>query len=169
MLAATRDETVKNKATLRRVSDTQLEITRVFRAPPRLVYDAWTKPELVSRWWAPASRGVTLVECRADVRVGGTYRYVLQRTPEEQYAFSGTYRELSPPGRLVYTQCFEPFPDPGVLTITFAELSGGFTLMTSQETYPSKDALDMAIGNGMEDGMAETLDQLDALVSSLRG
>src|SRR5215468_5755592 len=87
--------------------DRAIVIARTFDAPPRVVFDAWTKPELVRRWWAPKSRGVALMVCEADVRVGGAYRYVLGRDAEE-LAFSGTYREVTPYSRLVYSQVFEP-------------------------------------------------------------
>src|SRR5258705_6618823 len=84
--------------------DRELVITRTFNGPPRIVFDAWTRPELVRRWWAPAALGVTIVSCDADVRVGGTYRYVLRNSGGGEVAFSGTYTEGAPPTRLVYTQ-----------------------------------------------------------------
>jgi uncharacterized protein YndB with AHSA1/START domain len=152
---------------MERTSDTEIVITRTFRAPPDIVFDAWTKPEHVRRWWAPASRGVTLVECDADVRPGGAYRYVLARGDTERYAFSGKYREIARPTRLVYTQSFEPMPGAAVVTVSFEERDGS-TVLVAHEVYPSKEALDAALASGMEEGMRDTMDQLDELVASLR-
>jgi uncharacterized protein YndB with AHSA1/START domain len=132
------------------------------------LFDAMTKPELLRRWWAPRSLGVELFECTGDVRVGGAYRYVFGRRGEPAMAFSGVYRELVPGERLVYTQIFEQMRDAGeaVVTATF-EAHDGATQLTQRELYPSKQALDGAIASGMEHGMRESFDQLDALVSDL--
>ena len=150
-------------------SDRQLLIERTFNGPPHLVFAAWTKADLVRQWWAPKSHGVTLSECTADVRVGGKYRYVMRMRDGSEVGFSGEYTELSPPSRLVYTQCFEPMAEAGfvTITVTFAPLPGGKTRLSSRELYPSKEALDAALASGMEHGMRETLDQLDALLPSL--
>lgn len=153
-------------ASVVRVSDCEILITRAFAAEAARVYEAWTNPELVRRWWAPAGRGVTMLVCEAEVAVGGRYRYVIGGSGGDQYAFSGTYLELAPPGRLVYTQVFEAFPDgEATVTVTFEE-HGGVTTMTAHERYPSKEALDGALLAGMEEGMAETYAQLDALLAS---
>lgn len=151
-----------------RTSDRELTIRRVFRARPRTVFDAMTKPELLRRWWAPRSLGVELFECEADVRVGGKYRYVFGRPGEPRMAFSGVYRELVPGERAVYTQIFEPMPDAGegLITATYEPYDGG-TLLTQRELYPSKAVLDGAIASGMERGMRETLEQLTALLPTL--
>jgi uncharacterized protein YndB with AHSA1/START domain len=151
-----------------RTSDRELVIRRTFRARPRLVFDAFTKPELLQRWWAPCSLGVKLVEVTADVRVGGRYRYVFGRPGEPPVAFSGTYREVEPGARLVYTQIFEPFPDTGdgIITSTFED-ADGWTRFIQRELYPSKEVLDGAIASGMERGMRETLEQLEALLPTL--
>lgn len=149
--------------------DREMIITRTFRAPPRIVYDVWTNPEHVKRWWAPASRGAEIVSCVADVRAGGHYRYVT-RASEGEFAFSGEYVELTPPSRLVYTQIFEPMADAGavVVTITFEAVEGGArTRLVSRELYPSKEALEMALSTGMEEGLRETLDQLETLALTL--
>jgi uncharacterized protein YndB with AHSA1/START domain len=159
----------RNRTTLERTSDTELVITRTFNARPHIVFDALTKPEYVRRWWAPASHGVMMGECTAEVRVGGTYRYVLARA-EEEFAFSGRYLELEPPRRIVYTQRFEAIPvemGEAVITMTL-EADGDGTRMVSHERYPSKEALDGALASGMEGGMRETYEQLEDLVSSLR-
>ena len=99
---------VANRTSLARVSDRELVIERRFNGPARIVFDAWTRPELVSRWWAPRALGVTVVSCDGDVRVGGRYRYVLKPRQAAVIAFSGEYREVTPHTRLVYTTAFEP-------------------------------------------------------------
>ncbi|MEO8703935.1 MAG: SRPBCC family protein [Kofleriaceae bacterium] len=153
---------------MERASDRELVIRRVFRARPSLVFDAMTKPELLRRWWAPRSLGVELFDVEADVRVGGRYRYVFGRANEPTMAFSGVYREVVHGVRVVYTQIFEPMPNTGdgVITSTFEEVPGG-TLLVSRELYPSKEVLDGAIASGMERGMRETLEQLEALLPEL--
>jgi uncharacterized protein YndB with AHSA1/START domain len=150
-------------------SDRQILIERTFNGPPPLVFAAWTRADLVRQWWAPRSHGVTLSECTADVRVGGKYRYVMRLRDGSEVGFSGEYLELSPPARLVYTQCFEPMAAAGfvTVTVTFEALPGGKTRLSSRELYPSKEALDAALSSGMEHGMRETMDQLDALLPTL--
>lgn len=149
--------------------DREIVISRTFRAPPRIVFDAWTKPELVRRWWAPKSLGAEITGCEADVRVGGTYRYVT-RAAEGEFAFIGEYTEITPPSRLVYTQVFEPMADAGaaVVTVTFEDDGSGNTRLVSRELYPSKEIREAVLASGMEHGMRETMDQLDELVASLR-
>src|SRR3954452_4263695 len=107
----------KNRTTVDRKSERELVVTRTFNAPARIVFEAWTKPELLKRWWAPCSRGVTLVECEAEVRVGGTYRYAFGPDAEHLMVFSGTYLEVTPHTRLVYTQLFEPQREAGAAVI----------------------------------------------------
>lgn len=142
--------------------DREIVISRTFRAPPRLVFEAWTDARHVRRWWAPKTRA-EIVDVTADVRVGGKYRYVL-RAHGNEFAFSGEYREVAPPTRLVYTQVFEAFPDmPAIITVTF-EAAAGHTRLVSRELYPSPEAREAALSSGMEDGMRETMDQLDELV-----
>ncbi len=163
-----------NRTSVERSSDRELTITRTFNAPPRIVFDAWTNAELVKRWWAPVSLGVSIVSCEADVRVGGRYRYVLKPAKSEAFAFSGTYREVTPYSRLVYTTFFEPGLTPpkdeseaAVVTVTFEE-DGDRTHLVARELYPSKEVLDGAIATGMEHGLRETMDLLGELVESLR-
>ncbi len=147
--------------------DREIVISRTFRAPPRIVFEAWTDARHVRRWWAPKSRA-EIVEVTADVRVGGEYRYVL-RAHGNEFAFSGEYREVTPPTRLVYTQVFEAFPDsPAIITVTFEDAPGGHTRLVSRELYPSPEAREAALSSGMEDGMREALDQLDELVAAQR-
>lgn len=158
----------KNLTTMELGPDREIVISRTFNGPARIVFDAWTRPELVRRWWAPKCHMVTLVGCEADVRVGGQYRYVLQPQDGEAFAFSGEYTEVTPHRRLVYTQVFEPMRDAGhvVVTVTFEE-RGGKTHLVSHELYPSREAREAALSSGMESGMRETMDQLDELVASL--
>jgi uncharacterized protein YndB with AHSA1/START domain len=161
-----------NRTTLELRSDREIVIARMFNGPARIVFDAWTTPELVQRWWAPKSREVSIVSCEADVKAGGSYRYVLRHKGNE-FAFSGNYIEVTPPSRLVYTQIFEPTAggaapnDEGILiTVTFDERDGK-THLLSHSLCPSKDVRDAIIASGMEQGMRETMDQLDALVATL--
>lgn len=156
-----------NQTTMDLVGDRDIVIARTFHGPARIVFDAWTKPEYVRRWWAPASLGVSMASCDADVRAGGSYRYVLQ-TPQGRITFSGVYREVTPPTRLVYTQIFEEHPegDPVIVTVTFEERDGK-THMVSHERYPSPEVRELVLASGMEHGMRETMDQLDALVATL--
>ncbi|WP_338863752.1 SRPBCC family protein [Myxococcus stipitatus] len=156
-----------NDTSMAMPSEREIVLTRTFRAPPRIVFEAWTQAEFVKRWWAPKSRGVELVECRADVQVGGTYRYVL-RAEGNEFGFNGKYVEINRHSRLVYTQIFEPFPDSSLLiTVTFEEHEGQ-TRLRSHELYPTKEARDATIASGMESGMRETMNQLDELVATLR-
>ena len=155
-----------NPTLVERRSARELVVTRAFAAPARVVFDAWTRPEYLRRWWAPCSRGVKLLECTADVRVGGAYRYVFGRPGEPAMAFSGTYSEVVVPTRLVFTQVFEPMADVGaaIVTTTFTE-QGARTVLEIHQLFPSKEALDGAVASGMEDGMRETFDQLATVVA----
>jgi uncharacterized protein YndB with AHSA1/START domain len=143
----------------RRESDRELVITRTFDAPPRIVFEAWTKPELLRRWWAPKSSGMTLVSCEADVRVGGRYRFVFGQGME----FFGRYLEVTPFSRLVWTN-EEGTGGESITTVTFEERDGK-TLLVLHELHPSKEALDANIG--VEAGLRETFQQLDELLVSL--
>jgi uncharacterized protein YndB with AHSA1/START domain len=156
---------MKNRTTLERTSDRELVITRTINGPARLVFDAWTKPELLQQWWVPKSYGLSLISCEADVRVGGKYRLVFSHQGAEPMAFYGTYLEVVPCSRLVWTN--EEGGDAGqVTTVTFEE-NAGKTLVTLHELYPSKEALDAARASGVEPGTLESFDQLDQLVVSL--
>jgi uncharacterized protein YndB with AHSA1/START domain len=169
MLLARGDGAARNETTMERTSDRELVVTRMFNGPAHIVFDAWTRPELLKRWWAPKSVGVSLFECESDLRVGGTYRYAFGRDPPNPEVFSGRYMEVSPSSRLVLTQLYERMRNAGeaVVTATFEE-SEGKTRLTLHQLFPNKKALEGAIASGMEHGMRETLDQLDALVASLR-
>lgn len=151
-----------------RASDRELVLRRTFRARPQIVFDAMTKAELIRRWWAPRSLGVELFSCEAEVRAGGSYRYVFGRPGQPPMAFSGVYKEVVPGARLCYTQIFEPMREAGegLITATFEAHDGG-TRLTQRELYPSKEVLDGAIASGMERGMRETLEQLEVLLREL--
>jgi uncharacterized protein YndB with AHSA1/START domain len=147
-----------------RKSDRELVITRTFNAPVRLVFQAWTTPELIKRWWAPKSSGMALLSCEADVRAGGRYRFEFGREGSKpMMAFFGKYIEVIPNARLVWTN--EESDEGPVSTLTFEEKDGKTVLVLS-EIYPSKQALDASIA-GMEDGMPETFAQLDELLVTL--
>jgi uncharacterized protein YndB with AHSA1/START domain len=156
--------TVKNPTTVERKSDREFVVTRTFDAPARLVYEAWTKPELLKQWWAPKSIGIPLLSCEADVRVGGGYRIVFGREGSETMAFFGKYLEVTPPSRLVWTND-EGEGGQAVTTVTFEE-KGGKTLLVLHEVHPSKEATDEGIGFG--EGLRESFGQLDELLVTLR-
>ena len=158
----------RNETTVERTSDRELLVTRTFDAPARMVFDAWTKPELLKRWWAPKSFGVSLFECEQDLRVGGAYRFAFGRDPKNPEVFSGRYVEVDPPSRLVLTQVYERMAHVGDVVVTAAfEESEGRTRLTLHQLFPSKEALEGALASGMERGMRVTLDQLDELVASM--
>ena len=158
----------RNETIVERTGDRGLVVIRAFNAPGHIVFDAWTKPELLKRWWAPKSFGVSLFECEQDVRVGGAYRFAFGRDPKNPEVFSGRYLEVNPPSRLVLTQVYERMAHAGevVVTATFEE-SQGRTRLTLHQLFPSKEALEGALASGMERGMRATLDQLDELVASM--
>src|SRR5271170_209912 len=154
---------MKNPTTLERKSERELVLTRTFNGPARIVFEAWTKPELLKRWWVPKSAGVSLLSCELDVRVGGRYRFELGHVDSKPMAFFGRYIEVIPHSRLVWTN--EESEDGAVTTVTFEE-KGGKTLLVMHELYPSREALDRTIA-GMEGGMRETFEQLDELLVTL--
>jgi uncharacterized protein YndB with AHSA1/START domain len=154
---------MKNRTTVERKSERELVVTRTFDGPARIVFEAWTKPELFKRWWAPKSTGVSLLSCEMDVRVGGGYRLEFGHGASASMAFFGRYIEVTPHSRLAWTN--DESDDAPVTTVTFEE-KGGKTLLVLHELYPSKEALDGAIA-GMEDGMPEQFEQLDELLDTL--
>ena len=152
---------VKNRTTVERKSDREVVVTRTINGPARVVFEAFTKAELLERWWVPRSMGMTLLSCEVDARVGGRYRLVFDHGGPEPAAFFGTYVEVEPCSRLAWTN--EEGGEGGpVTTVTFEE-EGGRTLVVLHERYPSKEALDAA-GTGAADAMVETFDQLDELL-----
>ncbi|MBZ9885475.1 SRPBCC domain-containing protein [Mesorhizobium sp. CA10] len=152
------------RTTVERRSDRELVVTRTFDAPARIVFEAWTKPELFKRWWAPKSMGMILRSCEMDVRVGGGYRLAFGHDASNPAEFFGRYIEVVPYSRLAWTN--DEGGDGGpVTTVTFEE-KGGKTLLVMHELYPSKEALDAA-GTGAADAMGETFGQLDELLLTL--
>jgi uncharacterized protein YndB with AHSA1/START domain len=155
-----------NDTAVERTSDQETVVTRRFNAPARLVFKAWTTPELLLKWWTPKSFDITFVSCEVDARTGGGYKFVF-RVPsmEQPMAFFGKYLEVVPDVRLVWTN-EEGGEDGPVTTVTFEEHGGG-TLLTVHDRYPSKKALDDAIATESMNGFGETFDQLDALLPEL--
>ena len=154
---------MKNRTTVERNSERELVVTRTFNAPARLVFEAWTTPELLKRWWVPKSMGISLLSYEAEVRTGGKYRFVYPGDPKPM-EFFGRYIEVTPHSRIVWTN--DEGGDGGsVTTVTFEE-KGGKTLVVVRDLYPSKEALDAA-GTGMADAMHETFEQLDELLVTL--
>jgi uncharacterized protein YndB with AHSA1/START domain len=153
----------KHGTTAERTSDRELVVTRSVDAPPRIVFEAWTKPELFQRWWTPKSFGITLISYEADVRTGGGYRLVMGHPSSEQpMAFFGRYIEVTPPSRLVWTN--EEDGEAGqITTVTFEETNGA-TRVVVHEFYPSKASLDEAMASGSTSGWGEQFAQLDELI-----
>ena len=157
---------MKGKATVQRTSDRELVVSRTVGGPARIVFEAWTKPELFQQWWVPKSFPISLLSCELDVRVGGGYRLVFENAGSTM-EFFGRYLEVAPASRLVWTND-EGDAEP-VTTVTFEEMDGK-TVVTVHELYPSKNALDDAIASGSAGlyGMPESLEQLDKLLVTLR-
>jgi uncharacterized protein YndB with AHSA1/START domain len=153
---------MENRTTVERKSERELVVMRTFNSSARLVFEAWTKPELFSQWWVPKSMGMTLLSCEMDARVGGRYRLEFAHG-DSQAAFFGTYKEVTPHSRLAWTN--EESAEGSVTTVTFEERDGK-TLLVLHELYPSKEALDAA-GIGAADAMVETFAQLDELLVTL--
>lgn len=155
-----------NHTTAERKTDRELVTTRTFDAPVRLVFKAWTTLELFQRWWVPKAFGLTLDSFEADYRVGGKYRLVFSH-PEapEPMAFFGTYLEVTPNTRLVWTneEAGEPFQ---VTTVTFEEMDGK-TILVVTDLFPSKDFLDQAIDSGATGALPEQFEQLDVILAEM--
>ncbi len=155
---------MKNRTTVERRSDREVVVTRTFDCPARLLFEAWTKPELFKQWWVPKSMGMFLRSCEMDVRVGGGYRLVFGDEASSPAEFFGRYLEVVPSSRLVWTN--EEGGDGGpVTTVTFEE-NGGKTLLVMHELHSSKEALDAA-GTGAAEALSETFEQLDELLVGL--
>ena len=155
---------MNSRTTVERTSDRELVATRTFDEPARMVFEAWTKPELIMRWWAPASFGITFLSCETDVRTGGSYRFVFGHPASEQpVTFFGRYIEVTPPSRLVWTN--EEEEDGAVTTVTFEEKDGR-TRVVVHDLYPSKAALDEAIASESTGAWPEQFDALDELLGT---
>jgi len=153
---------IKNRTTVERKSEREIVVTRIFNAPARIVFEAWTTPELFKQWWAPKSMGMSLLSCEMDVRTGGKYGLVFGHDASKPTEFYGRYIEVTPHSRLVWTN--DESDNGAVTTVTFEE-KGGKTLLVLHELYPSKEAFEAE--HGMEDVMGETFEQLDELLVTL--
>jgi len=161
-MAAKRETDSRTQA--ERESERELVVTRIFDAPPRIVFEAWTKPELLQRWWTPKSFGIVFLSCELDVRTGGGYRFVFRHGDSKPMEFFGRYLEVTPPSRLVWTN--EEAGDGGSITTVTFEEQGGKTLLVMHDLYPSKEALDAAIASGSTMGTDEMFAQLDELLAA---
>ena len=154
---------VMNRTVVKRKSDRELVVTRTFDAPAHIVFEAWSKPELFKVWWVPKSVGMSLVSCDMDIRTGGKYRLVFSHPDFDQpMAFFGTYREVTPHKRIVWTN--EDSDQGAVTTVTFEETAGK-TLLTLHEIYPTNAALEEALA-GSAEGLPEQFAQLDELLAA---
>jgi uncharacterized protein YndB with AHSA1/START domain len=154
---------MKNPTAVERKSEREMVITRTFNGPARLVFEAWTKPELFKRWWVPKSAGLKLLSCEMDVRVGGGYRLEFDVGAAKPLAFFGRYLEVTPHSRLAWTN--DEGGEGGAVSTVTLEEKGGKTLLVMHELHASKEALDAALGS--YDGMGETFEQLDELLVTL--
>lgn len=154
---------VQDRTAVERKSDRELVVTRLFDAPPHLVFKAWAEPELFRRWWVPKDAGITLLSCEMDVRTGGKYRLEFAAGGSDRMAFYGKYLEVVPGERVVWTN--EEGDEGAVTTVTFDD-QGGKTLLTFHELYPSKEALDEAM-TGAAVALPTQLDQLDELLLTI--
>jgi len=153
-------------------TDEQILITREFDAPKHLVYEAWTTPELVKRWWNAKRGEVTIAEI--DLRIGGAWRYVMIADGGFEVGFHGEYREIVPNERIVSTETYEGLPaevpeEQGTTlnTVTFTEIDGR-TTVTLLVQAPSRESRDAILDSGMEAGLQDALDLLEEVASSLR-
>lgn len=159
--------TLKQKTTIERTSDREVVVTRTIHAPARIVFEAWSKAEHFERWWVPKSIPCRLLSCTMDVRTGGSYRLVFAMDGHPDMAFFGTYVEVTPPSRIVWTNDENGEGKGPVSTVTFEERDGK-TLVVMRELHPTKEALDAAMASGSLDGTSETLDQLEEHVATLQ-
>lgn len=154
-----------SRTAIERTSERELVVTRTIDGPRDAVFEAWTDAELFRQWWVPKSAGINLLSCEVDARVGGGYRLTFDNGTAEPMAFFGTYLEVTPPTRLVWTN-EEGDEGPVVTTVTFEDQGAG-TRLVVHDRYPSKEALDAAIASGATSWNEETFDQLDELLVSL--
>ena len=157
---------MKNTGTLKVTTPTDREIvlTRVFDAPRHMVFDAFTKPELLKRWFGP--RGWSLVVCEVDLKVGGGFRFVLRGPDGKEMGMRGVYREITPPEGSVHVETFDDYPTAeSLVTAVFVE-QGGKTTLTATILYPSQAVRDAVVKSGMEHGAAESYDKLAELLAS---
>lgn len=155
---------MKNTGTLKVTlpSDREILLTRVFDAPRQMVFDAFTKPELLKRWFGPC--GHSLAVCEVDFRVGGGFRFVLEDPKGQKMGMRGTYKEIAQPERTVHMESFDDYPGESQVTAVFTEENGKTTL-NATVLYPSKEVRDIVIQMGMEHGAAESYDKLAELLA----
>ncbi|MEQ1715792.1 MAG: SRPBCC family protein [Hyphomicrobium sp.] len=157
---------MKKLTTVERSSELELAVTRTFNAPARILFEAWTKPELFKRWWVPRSCGLSFLSCEMDVRVGYGYRLEFGHPASEQpMAFFGRYLEVTPHTRLVWTN--DEGGDGGPVTTVIFEETDGETYISKHDLYPSKEALDAEIASGSTSAAGEQFEQLDELLVNL--
>jgi len=156
---------MKNTGTLRVTtpSDREIVLTRIFDAPRDLVFDAFSKPELLKRWFGP--RGWSLVVCEVDFKVGGGFRFVLRGPDGKEMGMRGVYKEIVPPERSVQMESFDDYPGESQVTAVLVE-QGGKTTLTATVLYPSREVRDIVLKSGMEHGAAESYDKLAELLAS---
>ena len=148
-------------------SDTEITLTRLFDAPRRLVFEAMTRPEHIRHWWGNLGEGYSVPVCEVDLRVGGKWRFT-NRTPSGELAtFYGEYREIDPPGRVVFTEIFEPYPDAVSIVTSVLTEEDGKTRMVATVEYPSQEIRDMVRATGMERGAALSYDRLEEVARAL--
>ena len=149
-------------------SDTEIQLTRLFSAPRHLVFEAMSKPEHIKRWWGSLGDGYSVPVCEVDLRVGGKWRFV-NKHPKGEAEFYGVYKVIDPPGRIVFTEIYAPFPDAeSTVTATLTE-EHGKTRLNAVSKYPSKMVRDMVLSTGMEKGAAKSYDNLDVISMELAG
>ena len=146
-------------------SEREIEMTRLFDAPRELVFEAFTNPEHVPRWFGP--RGWSVPVCEIDLRPGGAWRYVLRGPNGEDMGMSGVYQEIAPPDRVVTTESFDDYPGESLNTLTLTE-EDGKTRYTVTVLYADKETRDAVLASGMSEGAAETLERLAEHLGSLQ-
>ena len=157
-----------NNTTMDRTSERELVVTRTVNGPARIVFKAWTTPELFKQWWLPKSFGISLISYEADIRTGGTYRLVMGHPSSGQpMAFFGRYIEVTPHSRIVWTN--DEGGDAGAVTTVTFEEEADATLVTIHELYPSKEALDEAMASGATSGWDEQFRQLEEILGTMGG
>lgn len=149
-------------------SDREIRMTRLLDAPRALVFEAMTKPEHIRHWWGNLGEGYSVPVCEVDLRVGGKWRFVNQTPNGELAVFYGEYREVTPPGRVVFTEFFEPFPDAESVVTALLTEEHGKTRLTATIAYPSQEVRDMVKATGMERGAAISYDRLDEVARGLQ-
>jgi uncharacterized protein YndB with AHSA1/START domain len=164
MLASTAN---KNSFQVSKPSACEVRLTRLFNAPPALVYEVMTKPEHVKRWWGQLGEGYSVPVCEIDLRVGGKWKFV-NRHPKGEATFYGEYRELTPPSRCVFTEIFADFPD--IVSVVTSELveEDGKTRLSATIVYPTQEVRDMVLSTGMTRGAQASYDRLEDLLAELR-